>query len=126
MEDGLPDPQTGSLSAEHPPSGAATESGAALPNELIEELMKERTAASWVGRLEAAGVPCAPFQAPAEVIAPPRTVAHGMPQETPDRRMALMGLPLRFDGERPATRRGPPALGEHTATLIGAVREAAE
>ena len=97
-----------------------------LLNELIEELMKEDTVANWVGRLEAAGVPCAPLQTPAEVIAHPQTVALGMLQKTPDQRMALMGLPLRFDGERPAIRRGPPALGEHTATLVRPVPEAAE
>jgi crotonobetainyl-CoA:carnitine CoA-transferase CaiB-like acyl-CoA transferase len=31
----------------------------------------------------------------------------------------LVGLPISFDGRRPSPRRGPPALGEATAEVLG-------
>jgi hypothetical protein len=34
--------------------------------------------------------------------------------------MPLIGLPLKLDGERPPYRSHPPALGEHSADVLGA------
>jgi crotonobetainyl-CoA:carnitine CoA-transferase CaiB-like acyl-CoA transferase len=34
--------------------------------------------------------------------------------------ISLLGLPISFDGARPDFRKGPPALGEHTAEIFGA------
>ena len=41
-----------------------------------------------------------------------------MLQPTPDGKMALIGLPLSFDGARPELRRSPPALGADTGAIL--------
>ena len=42
-----------------------------------------------------------------------------MIQKVPGFDMDVMGLPLRFDGERPPLPGGTPALGEHNAAIKG-------
>jgi crotonobetainyl-CoA:carnitine CoA-transferase CaiB-like acyl-CoA transferase len=85
---------------------------------LIEAEMVRATTAEWTRRLEAAGVPCARLQTIDEVLAHPQTTALGMLPATPDGAMRLIGLPLSFDGVRPAIRSAPPALGADTATIL--------
>ena len=85
----------------------------------IEAIMKTRTKAEWLERLERAGVPCAPIQNLAEVLAEPQTAATGMLQAVPDLGLELLGLPLSFDGERPPIRRRAPHLGEHDGEIRG-------
>lgn len=80
-------------------------------NALIEERVKTRPAADWVAALEAVGVPCAPVHVVSEVLAHPQTEALGIMQRTPDGKIQVVGLPLRFDGERPQVKSAAPALG---------------
>ena len=82
-------------------------------NRLVQEVVGQTTRAELLERLDAAGVPCAPLQSVAEMLADPQTRALGMEQTSPDGRLSVMGLPLSFDGERPQFRRSPPKLGEH-------------
>ena len=72
-------------------------------------------------RLQRAGVPCAPILTLDKVAAEPQTVASGMlvpakHPRIPDYR--AVGLPIRWDGERPGVTRVPPLLGEHTAEVL--------
>ena len=72
-------------------------------------------------RLKSAGVPSAPILTLDRVAAEPQTDASGMliPQKhprVPDYR--AVGLPIRWDGERPGVARVPPLLGEHTAEVL--------
>lgn len=78
-------------------------------NALIEDLVAHKTAAVWVERLNAAGVPCAPLQSVAQVLAHPQTEAVDMISLTPDASMRLVRTPLRFDGVRPPIRSAAPA-----------------
>ena len=48
--------------------------------------------------------------------------AVGMLQDAPDGGIPLMGIPLRFDGERPPFRASAPRLGEATAEVLGDAR----
>jgi hypothetical protein len=41
-----------------------------------------------------------------------------MLQTSADGKFQLMGLPLQFDGERPAFRKNPPALAEDNEMLL--------
>ena len=41
-----------------------------------------------------------------------------MLQESADGKFRLMGMPLQFDGERPAFRKNPPALAEDNDILF--------
>jgi crotonobetainyl-CoA:carnitine CoA-transferase CaiB-like acyl-CoA transferase len=85
----------------------------------IAALIREAGSTEWVARLEAAGVPCAPIQDLNDVAAAPQTAAIGMVEEVPDSGLNLMGLPLSFDGIRPAMRHRAPRLGEHNGELLG-------
>jgi crotonobetainyl-CoA:carnitine CoA-transferase CaiB-like acyl-CoA transferase len=74
-----------------------------------------------LARLHEAGVPTAPIQTLDQVAAHPQTDASGMliaakHPRLPDYR--AVGLPIRWDGERPGVSRVPPLLGEHTAEVL--------
>ncbi|MCI0546732.1 MAG: CoA transferase [Candidatus Rokubacteria bacterium] len=86
----------------------------------IQEILLTRTKGEWIDLLEAAGVPCAPIHSLPEIAAHPQTRATGMIQLVPGiPDLELMGLPVSFDGEKPAFRRPPPRLGEHNDEVIG-------
>lgn len=85
---------------------------------LIEVEMAKRSNAEWIALLDDAGIPCAPVQNVAEMIAHEQTRALGLLQQVPDSAMKFIGLPVSFDGMRPALRSRPPKLGEHTAEFL--------
>lgn len=78
-------------------------------NALLIPLFKGQPRDHWQDRLDQAGVPNAPIQHAGEVIAHPQTQALGMLQDT-GAGISLTGLPLSFDGERPALRNIAPDL----------------
>ena len=71
----------------------------------------------WIDRLEAEGVPCAVINSLPDAVSHPQADALGMVQKVPGDDYSVMALPLSFDGVRPAIRRAPPAIGEHTAEV---------
>jgi crotonobetainyl-CoA:carnitine CoA-transferase CaiB-like acyl-CoA transferase len=81
----------------------------------IEEIIREKTSEEWQGLLDAA-----------EVLAHPQTKALDMMQESPDGRITLLGLPLSFDGLRPAFRKAPPVLGAHTSEIFSELSPSAK
>jgi crotonobetainyl-CoA:carnitine CoA-transferase CaiB-like acyl-CoA transferase len=83
-------------------------------NALLDELIATETEQHWTGKLTAVGVPCAPLQTTAEVVAHPQTAALGMLSPVCGGTMNLVGSPLRFDGVRPQIHRQAPALGADT------------
>ncbi len=85
---------------------------------LIEAEMAKRGNAEWIALLEQAGIPCAPVQNVAEMIAHEQTRALGLMQDVPDSAMKFVGLPISFDGARPPIRSRPPRLGEHTEQIL--------
>src|SRR5271166_4864160 len=85
----------------------------------IEDLVATRSSREWATILDDAGVPNAPMQTIAEVLEHPQTKALGMLQPGPQGDITLLGLPISFDGTRPAFRRSPPALGAHTREILG-------
>jgi crotonobetainyl-CoA:carnitine CoA-transferase CaiB-like acyl-CoA transferase len=88
---------------------------------LIAERFREEDAATWLERLAAAGVPAAPVQDLAEVVAHPQTEALGLLQALPHPKIPderLVTLPLTVNGERAPHRTPAPALGEHTAEVL--------
>ena len=84
---------------------------------LLEDIFRNAASVDWQSRLDAAGVPAAPIENVAQVIASPQTAALGILQKDPALDMTLVGLPLEFDGARPPVRRSAPKLGEHNAML---------
>jgi crotonobetainyl-CoA:carnitine CoA-transferase CaiB-like acyl-CoA transferase len=72
-------------------------------------------------RLQQAGLPTAPILTLDRVAGEAQTEASGMliaakHPRVPDYR--AVGLPIKWDGERPAVSRVPPLLGEHTAEVL--------
>ncbi|MGE3244953.1 MAG: CaiB/BaiF CoA transferase family protein [Beijerinckiaceae bacterium] len=92
----------------------------ALVNQAVQAVIGTRTVEEWLAIIEPAGVPVAPLQTIDQVVAHPQTQALGMLQKAPDADMTLMGLPLAFDGQRPALRNAPPKLGSHSNLVLGA------
>ncbi len=91
---------------------------------LVSARLRERDTADWHARLTAAGVPAAPVADVADVVAAEQTQALGLLQPVahagiPDLR--IPALPLSFDRERATHASAPPALGEHTAEILGEV-----
>lgn len=87
----------------------------------VAALMRRRRRAAWMAALEAAGVPCSPVHTLGELSAHPQTAASDMLlRYTSQAGRSLQGVatPLRLDGQRPALRTPPPALGEHTAAVL--------
>jgi crotonobetainyl-CoA:carnitine CoA-transferase CaiB-like acyl-CoA transferase len=89
--------------------------------EALSAVTRAFTSADVLDRLQGAGVPCAPILTLDKVAAEPQTVASGMlvavkHPRIPDYR--AVGLPIRWDGERPGVSRVPPQLGEHTAEVL--------
>jgi formyl-CoA transferase len=83
---------------------------------LVGECIRQKPAAEWFEKLDAAGIPAGPINTISEAIADVqaqhrhmiRTIA-GMP---------LSGSPMRIDGDRTDTDLPPPALGEHTEEIL--------
>jgi crotonobetainyl-CoA:carnitine CoA-transferase CaiB-like acyl-CoA transferase len=86
-------------------------------DQLIESCMHVQTNAHWSECLTRAGVPVAPVQNIAQVIESEQTQALDMLQVVPGTNMTLMGLPIRFDGQRPSIRHAAPALNADAKVL---------
>jgi len=92
---------------------------------LLEDIFVQDDAATWLARFRARGVPCAPINSYSQVLADEQVAYMGWVQP-----LTLPGgvttrtvvSPVRFDGTRSPIKRPPPALGEHNAEVLGALR----
>jgi crotonobetainyl-CoA:carnitine CoA-transferase CaiB-like acyl-CoA transferase len=85
---------------------------------LLDALIARETTAHWLEKLDAAGIPCAPVQSVAQMLAHPQTEAMGLVQPLPGSGMRAVGLPLSLNGVRPTPRTRPPEAGEHTSSIL--------
>ncbi len=89
---------------------------------LIEQIMAERGSDAWLADLEHAGIPNGPINSLDNVFANPQLqhrgmrveLAHGTAGTVP-----LVASPLRLSATPVEYQRPPPALGEHTAAVLG-------
>jgi formyl-CoA transferase/CoA:oxalate CoA-transferase len=89
--------------------------------EALSAVTRGLTAKEVLDRLQGAGVPSARVSTMDQVATEPQTEASGMlpavkHPRVPDYRE--VALPIRWDGERPASTRVPPLLGEHSAEVL--------
>jgi len=84
---------------------------------ILADIFKTETRAHWARLLDAQGIPNGPINSMDQVVADPQTRALGQIQQHGD--LALVGLPLSFDGERPAFSKRAPALGEDNSAILG-------
>jgi crotonobetainyl-CoA:carnitine CoA-transferase CaiB-like acyl-CoA transferase len=95
-----------------------------LVDELIQEPLRGKSSAQWAAEMESAGIPCAPVQTIDQTLAHPQTQALGIVQEVPGSSMTMVGIPARFDGERPRIRQAPSALNADADLLAPYVKTA--
>lgn len=91
-------------------------------HEILESHTTEFTAAELRALLDKHGVPCSPIQDLAQVAEDPQVHANRMLEPCPHPRIPdyrNLAFPLKFGGERPAARKAPPLLGEHTKQVLG-------
>lgn len=91
---------------------------------LLETAFARRPASEWVQACRAAGVPCGPVQDVRAAFDDPHVRARGMVQEVESERfgrLRLVSSPVWTDGGRLPVRLPPPAVGEHTASVLAAL-----
>jgi crotonobetainyl-CoA:carnitine CoA-transferase CaiB-like acyl-CoA transferase len=86
---------------------------------MLQEILAMKPTAYWMERLEAVGVPNGPIQTVDQVVGDAQTQALEIIQSSPDGILKLVGMPLAFDGDRPAFERRAPSLGEHNDEILG-------
>ena len=87
----------------------------------LNDLFGKKTAAEWLTRLRAAGVPSGPIYTMDQVFRDPQIQALGLVQTVrngPDEDRLLRG-PLWIDGQSSPVRKPPPALGQHSREILG-------
>ena len=95
--------------------------------ELLEARFAGASAADWLARFRAAGVPSAPINGYAQALADPQAAHLGLvvPATLPGGHATrTVGCPVRLDGEAVEVDATFPALGEHTAALRSRMKEA--
>jgi crotonobetainyl-CoA:carnitine CoA-transferase CaiB-like acyl-CoA transferase len=92
--------------------------------ELVPELahtLLQRPAIDWLGRIEAAGVPCGRINDYAQVFQEPQVRHRGLRVDVPRDDGAMVGTiasPLRLSATPPRYERAPPRLGEATEEVL--------
>ena len=93
---------------------------------ILDDVFAGEPIAAWQQRLEAAGIPNGPLHSVDQVVDDSQTAALGIIQQLAAGAaadpLALVGLPLSFDGVRPPFAKAAPALGEDNATLASPKR----
>ncbi|KWI47720.1 CoA transferase [Burkholderia pseudomultivorans] len=89
---------------------------------LIGGQLATESRATWQARLQAAGIPVAPIQTTAEVVAHAQTHALGIIEKPSDDEIGLVGLPLSFDGKRPPPLHAAHEIGADNASLDALLR----
>jgi crotonobetainyl-CoA:carnitine CoA-transferase CaiB-like acyl-CoA transferase len=89
--------------------------------ELAAEVLKTRTSAEWLARLDALQVPCAPILTRDELLTDPQIAANRMIVETNHPSAGPMRQPrpaARFGGTPAELRSFAPTLGQHTSEVL--------
>jgi CoA:oxalate CoA-transferase len=89
---------------------------------LIEQRTEALPVASWIERLNAAGVPCGRVMDVAEALADPQVQAQDMVLEVEHPghgAVRMTGFPIKLSATPARIRRPAPALGEHNEAILG-------
>ncbi len=86
---------------------------------ILSDIFAAEPRAHWARLLEEAGIPNGPINAMDQVVADAQTEALGQIQRQPGSDLALVGMPLSFDGARPPFTKRAPSLGEDNSAILG-------
>lgn len=92
-----------------------------LIDSMIEDVIRTKPRAVWIGALDEAGIPSGPINTVAEALGSPQTRGREMVAEIEHPAIGMMrmlGLPIRQEGTPATIRRHPPTLGEHTDEIL--------
>ena len=96
-----------------------------LVTDTLTPVMKKRTTAEWVDRLEALKIGCGPINTLRDVFADPQSRARGvivhMPHAATANGVDVIANPVRLSETPPDYRLPPPLLGQHTERVLRAV-----
>lgn len=87
----------------------------------IERLIREKPSAFWLSALEREGVPCGPINSIEQVFSDPQVKHRGMKMELSHPQAGEVNLvsnPIRFNNQPANSDNPPPALGEHTDSVL--------
>lgn len=93
----------------------------ALVTQVTAELARG-TRDGWLAQMREAGIPSSPVNDIADIIDDPQIAALDIVRKLPDADVTLVGLPLSFDGARPAHQFRSPRLGQHNEWLAGEIK----
>ncbi len=91
---------------------------------LIGQRMAQHTREHWRQHLGRHGLPCAPIQTTAELVAHEQTRALGILGQPGQDEIALVGMPLSFDGQRPPPMASAPEIGQDDGRLRQLLQDA--
>jgi crotonobetainyl-CoA:carnitine CoA-transferase CaiB-like acyl-CoA transferase len=103
---------------------AARVINAAVRLDLTADVLKSRTSAEWLKRLEAEQVPCAPVLTREQVIRDAQVAANQLIVESEHPQAGRMRQPrpaARFSATPAEIRRQAPGLGEHTDEVLASI-----
>ncbi len=83
----------------------------------VADLIRSRTLAEWMDLAGREDVPAEPVFSAAQAREHPQVLARDLLSEGPDN-LTRLAFPARFDGERPRSGAGIPALGEQTKAVL--------
>ena len=87
----------------------------------LAPIIRTRTSADWLSRLEAVGVPAGPVLDVAEMHRDPQTLAREMVTKAPHTKLGqvkTLGAPVKFSATPGGVTRGAPLLGEPTREVL--------
>jgi crotonobetainyl-CoA:carnitine CoA-transferase CaiB-like acyl-CoA transferase len=86
---------------------------------LVSDCIRQRPAAEWFAKLDAAGIPAGPINVISEALVDVQAQHRQMVRTIAG--VPLMGSPLRLDGARADSELPPPRLGEHTSEVLASL-----
>jgi formyl-CoA transferase len=86
---------------------------------LVSDAIAQRSAAEWLTQLEAAGIPAGPINKISQALGDVQAKHRQMVRKIAG--VPLVGSPVRIDGDRADSDMPPPALGEHTGSVLAAL-----
>jgi CoA:oxalate CoA-transferase len=90
-------------------------------NALVENRLRMHPAATWIEKINAAGVPCGPVNTVAGVFSDPQVQSQHMALDIPHPGHGLvrmLGFPMKFANVPCQVRHPAPDLGQHTAEVL--------